>query len=458
MSSSNDQPTFDRFITSVKQFDISGKTLLLPDMAPFAVRLLAASFRAVGVPAVVMDTYKGLSLGKQFTSGKECFPCQVTLGDILHHLQEEKKRLGSAFSPDNYVYFLPEADGPCRFGMYNKMQRLILDRFDGFKDVPIVYISTKNAYATETIMPPERSPIFRRLSFVAMIIADALDRTVWRVRPYELRPGMTDSFMQEGLAAMIATIEAVGADLNFNRLYRLLEDIVMTSRSFIDPYQPRRPRIGIVGEIYLRHHPDSNQELIRQLEEYGGEVVNASCGEWINFVAFERARKLRRRWQEQWMERNLEALRGITRRLISHEIEKLYQMWRQGQVYRTALQHLNIATDHSINTVERRLERNRLFSFDIGTEAALSIGGALEYAHHGFNGVVNVFPFTCMPSTICSAILKPLLHERKIPYIDTAYDGTTQPNREAALRTFMYQAKQHLETSRALKRTRTTIK
>lgn len=456
MSSSNEQPTFDRFVTSVKQFDISGKTLLMPDMAPFAVRLLAASFRAVGVPAVVMDTYKGLSLGKQFTSGKECFPCQVTLGDILHHLQEEKKRLGSAFSPANYVYFLPEADGPCRFGMYNKMQRLILDRFDGFKDVPIVYISTKNAYATETIMPPERSPIFRRLSFVAMIIGDVLDRTVWRVRPYELRPGMTDSFMREGLAAMTATIEEVGADLNFNRLYRLLEDIVMTARSFIDPYQPRRPRIGIVGEIYLRHHPDSNQDLIRQLEEFGGEVVDASCGEWINFVAFERARKLRRRLREHWRERNLEALRGIIGRLMSHEIEKLYQRWRQGQVYRTALQHLDIATDHSINAVERRLERNRLFSFDIGTEAALSIGGAIEYAHHGFNGVVNVFPFTCMPSTICSAILKPLLHERKIPYIDTAYDGTTQPNREAALRTFMYQAKQHLDASRALKRTRTT--
>jgi len=458
MSSSNPQPTFDRFITSVKQFDISGKTLLLPDMAPFAVRLLAASFRAIGVPAVVMDTYKGLSLGKQFTSGKECFPCQVTLGDILHHLQQEKKRLGSTFSPANYVYFLPEADGPCRFGMYNKMQRLILDRFDGFADVPIVYLSTRNAYATESIMPPERSSIFRRLSFVAMVIADVMDRTVWRVRPYELRTGITDSFMQQALDTMIATIEAVGESLDFNRLYRLLEDIVMTARTFIDPYQPRRPIIGMIGEIYLRHHPDSNQDLIRRLEKFGGEVVDASCAEWINFVAFERTRKLRRRWIEQWREGNFNDLRGITRRLISHQTEKLYQQWRQGQVYRTARQHLNIAADHSIKAVERRLERNRLFSFDIGTEAALSIGGALEYAHHGYNGVVNVFPFTCMPSTICSAILKPLLHTRKIPYIDTAYDGTTQPNREAALRTFMYQAKQHLEASRARKASRTKIK
>lgn len=445
------QPTFDRFVTNVKQFDISGKTLLLPDMAPFAVRLLAASFRAVGVPAVVMETYQGLALGKQFTSGKECFPCQVTLGDILHHLQQEKQRLGSAFSPANYVYFLPEADGPCRFGMYNKMQRLILDRFDGFADVPIVYLSTRNAYATESIMPAERSSIFRRLSFVAMVIADVLDRTVWRVRPYEVRKGITDAFMQQALATMVAVIEADGAELNFNRFYRLLEDIVMTARSFIDPYQPRRPLIGMIGEIYLRHHPDSNQHLIRTLEEFGGEVVDASCTEWINFVAFERTRKLRRKWLEKWREGDFESLRGITRRLLSHEVEKCYQQWRQGQVYRIAWQHLDIAPDHSIRAVERRLDRDRLFTFDIGTEAALSIGGALEYAHHGYNGVVNVYPFTCMPSTICSAILKPLLHARKIPYIDTAYDGATQSNREAALRTFMYQARQHLEVGRTHK-------
>ncbi len=187
----------------------------MPDMAPFGVRLLAASFRAVGVDALVIDTYKGLSLGREFTSGKECFPCQVTLGDILHHLEEEKKRLGAAFSPERYVYFLPEADGPCRFGMYNKLQRLILDRFEEFKDIPIVYVSTENAYATNGIMPADRAPIFRKLAFVAVIIADVLDRTVWRVRPYERRPGMTDAFMEKALQDMVSRIEEIGARPRF---------------------------------------------------------------------------------------------------------------------------------------------------------------------------------------------------------------------------------------------------
>src|SRR5512146_3178967 len=109
MTGSKDE-AFNRLRTNVSQFDVSGKTLLLPDMAPFGARLLAASFRAVGINAKVMETYKGLAYGREFTSGKECFPCQVTMGDILYHLEQEKERLGPAFSPSRYVYFLPEAD------------------------------------------------------------------------------------------------------------------------------------------------------------------------------------------------------------------------------------------------------------------------------------------------------------------------------------------------------------
>ena len=441
-----DQPgramVFDRLQQKVGRFDVSGKTLLLPDMAPFGTRLLAASFRSFGVPAEVMETYKGLHLGKEFTSGKECFPCQVTLGDILYHLQKEKDRLGSAFAPDCYVYFMPESDGPCRFGMYNKLQRLVLDRFEEFRDIPIAYLSTQDAYAVAGLLPARRARYLRRLAYVACIIADAMERTVWRVRPYEWRPGLTDAFMEEAMRAMETAIEAVGHRLDFKRLYDLFEDIVATARSFIDPRQPRRPRIGIVGEIYLRSHPESNQQIIGELEKYGGEVVNASIGEWINFISYERARKLRREVQKAWQRGDWSALHAPLRKWLAQEIEKLYQSWRQQQVYGRALRHLNIQGDHNIGSLERQLENERLFSFDIGTEAAISIGGALEYAHDGFDGIVNVFPFTCMPSTICAAVLKPLLHQMKIPYLDAQYDGTSQPNREAALRTFLYQAKQ----------------
>jgi predicted nucleotide-binding protein (sugar kinase/HSP70/actin superfamily) len=436
---------FDRF-SGVKQFDVTGKTLLIPDMAPLASRFLAASFRAVGVNALIMETYKGLALGKEFTSGKECFPCQVTLGDILYYLKNEKDRLGPAFSPENYVYFLPEADGPCRFGMYNKMQRLVLDRFEEFRDIPITYVSTRNAYSSAEIMPPEASSIFRKLSYTAIIIADILDRTVWRVRPYELRPGLTDSFIDTAQQALQLEIEEKGASLDHKRLFDILEDTVSTARTFIDTRQPRRPLIGIIGEIYVRTHPESNQNIARLLERLGGEVVVASIAEWINYITYDTSRDLKRSVKMSWLNRDYSSMRGAISKLLTSEIEKYYQLFRQHQGYARALKHLDIQLDHSIGMLEKRLDKDRLFSFDIGTESALSIGAALEQVHHGYDGVVNVFPFTCMPSAVCTAVLKPLLNKMRMPYIDAPYDGAIQPNREIALRTFMYQARQHLES------------
>ena len=96
------------------------RTLLIPEMNLTGATLLAATFRSFGVRARVMDTYKGLDLGKEYTSGKECYPCQVTMGDILHCIEKEREDLGDSFNPADYIYFMPEAEGPCRFGMYNK--------------------------------------------------------------------------------------------------------------------------------------------------------------------------------------------------------------------------------------------------------------------------------------------------------------------------------------------------
>ena len=67
---------FGRFHENVKQFDVTGKTLLIPEMAPFASRLLAASFRAVGVNALVMETYKGWPSERNLLPARSASPAR----------------------------------------------------------------------------------------------------------------------------------------------------------------------------------------------------------------------------------------------------------------------------------------------------------------------------------------------------------------------------------------------
>jgi predicted nucleotide-binding protein (sugar kinase/HSP70/actin superfamily) len=436
---------FDAPLSKVGRFQASGKKLLLPLMAPSGSRLLAAAFRGIGVDAEVMKTYQGLALGKEFTSGKECYPCQVTLGDILLHLQEEKRRLGESFSGDNYVYFLPESEGPCRFGMYNMLQRLALDHFPDFRDVRIASVTSKDGYSASGIIPEEKAKAFRRLAFDVVTAGDVLDRITRRVRPYELRRGSTDECREAALAALEEAIESHGLKPGRQKMLRVLADAARTMRELMDPELPRRPRIGIVGEIYVRCHSDSNQHVVRLIEECGGEVVNSSVSEWFTYISYLKARDGKRLLKRALRRRSLPAAWREGRRWLPQALEYAYLRMRQKRVYGSVSKVLDILVDPSIAELEKCLAGDRHFTFDVGTETAVSIGGAMEFVHEGFNGVVNVFPFTCLPGTMATAVLKPLLGSMGIPSMECSYDGTIQPNREVAVSTFVHQARQHME-------------
>jgi predicted nucleotide-binding protein (sugar kinase/HSP70/actin superfamily) len=161
---SKNENNFASLTKSIGKFQLHSKTVLIPQMNRIAAHLMAATFKSFGIHARVLETFKGLDLGKKHTSGKECFPCQITMGDILFFLKQEQEKLGPAFDPQNYLYFLPEADGPCRFGMYNKYQRMVLDSFPGLEKVKIVSITATDGYSLEGLIEQNRMLDFRKAS------------------------------------------------------------------------------------------------------------------------------------------------------------------------------------------------------------------------------------------------------------------------------------------------------
>ena len=440
-----DTRVFSTLSVGVGQFSVRDKILLLPEMSRRGNYLIAGAFRSFGVNTRVMDTYKGMDLGKQFTSGKECYPCQVTTGDILYALKDEKEKLGEGFHPEDYVVFMPTADGPCRFGMYNKYQRIILDSFPDFKDVKIGTSNARDAYALDGMLEKAQETDLRIVGYFALVVGDVLDRLLWRIRPYEKEEGITDDFVERSMHDMATSFEKYGAKKELDPILDHLEEIIEEGKSIIDPSIPPKPLIGIVGEIYLRSHFQSNQDVIRLLEKYGGEVVNASIAEWFNYTTYDRLREAKRGLTLSLKQFHFHRTKTYVKQMIKHGAELWYQQRKQDQVYDRAKKVMPIAGDHRIGHLEKILDEGDLFSFEVGTETCLSIPGILAYVKEGYNGVVNVYPFTCMPSTITSAIVRPIMNRMKVPYLDTPYDGTFQPGREAAIRTFMYQAKQHFE-------------
>ena len=79
-------------------------------------------------------------------------------------------------------------------------------------------------------------------------------------------------------------------------------------------------------------------------------------------------------------------------------------------------------------------------------ESILSLGKSVDYIKRQSAGLVSIMPFTCMPGTIVSALLKRCKEENNnIPYLNLSYDGQTETNTSTRLEAFMYQVHRYHE-------------
>jgi predicted nucleotide-binding protein (sugar kinase/HSP70/actin superfamily) len=329
--------------------------------------------------------------------------------------------------------------------MYNKFQRMVLDSFPGLDRIKIVSITTTDGYSLEGVIEHDRMLAFRKASYIAVVAADIMERLLWRIRPYETQEGITDDFIESSMRQMESFFETHAAANDFGRILDKLEEITKNGRTLIDPAIPTKPLIGIVGEIFLRMHVQSNQDVIRVLERHGAEVVNSTLAEWVNYITYGQLRENKINFRLNLKQLNFGRLKNHLQKIISFGGDLFYQEMRQKQFYNRATRLIDFEHDHKVSHLEKILKQEDIFTFDVTTETCLSIAAILQFVKEGYNGVVNVYPFTCMPGMTTSAIVKPVMNRMRVPYLDTPYDGSSQPGRETALRTFMHQVTQHFQ-------------
>lgn len=430
---SNNSEVYENSYSTIKTVkksnELKKRTLYIPYMTAGA-ECLAASFRTIGIKTELMPTYtqKGLEYGKHNTSGKECYPCIVTTGDMLALID---KKLQEGVDVENEIAILmPETEGPCRFGQYNKLQRIILDKY-GFKNLPIIAPTSEDSYSCNGEISEDDVKKLRRLVWDAIAYSDLIEKALWKVRPYEKNSGETDKVFEQAMKLGVKAIENGGG-------FETIKAAKKSAKLFnqIETIKAQKPLIGIVGEIFIRTHKDSNQQLVRELENLGCEVTVASVSEWISYTT-----DTSLNYAKTALKNNI-SLSNIKNAVINYSAVK-YQNYFYKLLEVPFKELLKNRLDHPTSHILSNVQDT--FSNHINGEAILSIGGAFTYANESFDGIINAMPFTCMPSTIASSILKPALR-KKIPYIDMVYDGSIQPNRSTNLATFVFQAKQHMKT------------
>jgi len=397
-------------------------------MAYGSGRAFAAGFRALGVDADITppSDHRTKELGARYTSGDECYPAKVTVGDFMRVLQTP------GVDPSKVVLFMPTADGPCRFGQYAPYLQGILEA-NGYGSTQVFSPTSSNGYAgLGSLATP-----FLRTGWRMLVAADILQKMLLKYRPHERNKGDTDAVFEECLDDLCSTIEKTTYKPapQLQAVRAVMERCLARFRSIPAQRDRSVPLIGVVGEIFCRLHTFSNENLVRRLEEYGGEAWISDLTEWIWYTNAEQFRKLR-------LKRNLFSLEGVGA-WVRNKVQKRDEHVILEPFKDEIVGYEEPSTREVLDAARPYLPQDGALG-----EMVLNVGKAICLARRGVDGIIDISPFTCMNGIICEAIYPKVSRELGGLPIRTFYFDGTQTDLDRDLGVYMELARTYMRRKR----------
>lgn len=331
---------------------------------------LKAMLTRLGVDVVVPppSSKKTLNLGVKHGPEFACLPLKLNLGNFI-----EARALGA----DTII--MAGGCGPCRFGYYAQIEHAILQ--DIGCDMQLIVLEPPEKNISELIIKMKRITGSNswwqviqaiRFGYRKALAVDELERTSLRLRPREARAGSTDAAYREALTLIDAAADPAELAAAREKANALMAGVALKSAGPV-------VRIGLIGEIYTLLEPFANQRLERSLGLLGAEVDRSLyLSEWVND----------------------HLLFGLVRGL------------------RSSKDYCAGASPYLCHFV--------------GGHGQETIGSAVHYARAGYDGLIQVYPFTCMPEIVAQSILPGVGADYNIPCLTLIMDEHTG---EAGLQT-----------------------
>lgn len=291
------------------------------------------------------------------------------------------------------------AAGPCRFGYYCKMHEEMLKDL-GYGNIKILPIDPYEGIGN--LLKTVRQ-VFGTLDLIKIAVSgtrayrtmadvDALDKIGYYTRPRELKKGATNSIMRD-----------LDKNVYEAKNYKEIKTAVHEAREkllSLDLDRTLDPiKIGLIGEIYTIIEPSTNLYMEELLGGMGIEIDKTLT---------------------------------ITKWTKEH-LFNLHNPKEKAEYDKVCAPYLKTP---------------------IGGHARESIGHGALYAKRGFDGIIQIYPLTCMPEIVASSILPAVSRDYDIPLLTIVIDEITG---DAGYKTRIEAFKELLIKKREAKRNDTVL-
>ena len=385
-------------------------TLLMPQMLPVTFSMMKKVFETYGCTIDMLTTnHRGIvETGLKYVHNDTCYPALLVIGQLLEAVNSgkyDKRKIGLLIS---------QTGGGCRASNYIHMLRKALEKA-GMEYIPVVSVNLSGLERNPGFGLP--IPVIRRLA-AAMIYGDLI---VWlsnQCKPYELKKGSSERLIADWTDKLIELFSH-GKGLKKKQMRRHMEEIAADFAKIEVAEKRDKPRVGIVGEIYVKYAPLGNNGLEQFLLDEGCEPVVPGLTDFMIF-------KINNRIVDVDLYHG-NKLKKLVVCIFQRYIEGLQNGMIEAVKTQPAFRPMGTFSDL------QKLIRGYLGYGNKMGEGWLLTAEMLELINTGTNNIVCTQPFGCLPNHVVG---KGMIRRLKDNYPDSNivaidYDpGATKINQE----------------------------
>lgn len=409
-------------------------TILVPEMSPIHFPLIEAAARSEGynvkvLPPVKADIDEGLSC----VNNDACYPAIITIGSLMRALKSGEYDLNRT------ALMMSQTGGMCRASNYIGFIHKALDE-EGLSQIPVISLNT---HGFEPQPGFKFTPGLGIKLVQAVVYGDALQQCLYRTRPYEKEPGSAETLYRSWQKK---AAEAILKGESFHQYKKNISAIIKDFDRLPLADVPRRPRIGIVGEIYVKFSPIASNDIVHAIEANGGEAETSGILDFFLYGSLDS------HFQRKEMDGTFkDDLKGTFMRYLI-------------QWYRKPLEKAvkNSKRFHEITSIDKLAKRASQY-LSLGNRAGegwFLTADMIDLLYHECRGVVCLQPFACLPNHITGEGMIHKLHSAYPEAVFLALDcdaSASEVNQANRLKLMMNALTEKKETSDDLSFVRKTM-
>lgn len=391
-------------------------TILVPDMLPIHFNLILSVFRQYGYNMVLLQTstQSVINEGLKNVHNDTCYPALLVIGQFLDALKSGK------YNPDTTALLLSQTGGGCRASNYIHLLRKSLSK--EFPQVPVISL---NFSGLEKGSGFEITPGIALKLIFAVLYGDLLMLLFNQCKPYELIPNQTNKVLEKWEKKLADSFLKNKYFATAKRYREILDDFAKIGRR-----KEKKPRVGIVGEIYVKYSPLANNHLEEFLISEGCEPVVPGLLDFCLYCAVNNVN-----------DGKLYEFKSKSTFFNKIGYDILYS--KQKQMIKIIKQHGIFVAPHDFEHLRKEATKYIHQGVKMG-EGWLITAEMAALAQTGTENIICTQPFGCLPNHIVakgmSRVIKDAFPEANIVAID--YDpGATKVNQENRIKLMLANVK-----------------